>query len=493
MRAVGAVDLVIALLAACSSARIAATDGGAPDAFVRSNDGGIGDRGNPVPPACPGGGLGCYVPRGCGTTLSGTVYDPAGHNALYNAIVFVPDDPLGALSPMTQGATTSNPCDLSIGAPVAVTTTDQSGHFTLSGVPATTHVPLVVQTGKWRREVFLAPITACADNPVPASLTRLPRNQGEGDLPQMAVLTGQCDAVSCFVRNVGLDATEFTGPDGGGRLHVYRGAGPGPDLGGGGAGAAGDCAGTSGACPLWTTRQELERYDIVLLGCECGPHDETKPDKTPMHDWINEGGKVIAIHEQSTWLKNGPPDFQAVANWVNGPSAGASGPFQIDTSFSKGQILRDWLAAVGALNPDDTIPLNPADVSTSVSTVNVPATRWIFDSSPSPASVKYFSFLTHGIATDAGSVGEKYFGRVTFADVHVGSGGSVSSAPVPASCSGGELTAEGKALEFQFFNWVHCQSRPQPPPFLPPPEIDAGAPDATTVDGGAAMDAPTSD
>src|ERR1700723_3582864 len=56
--------------------------------------------------ACTGGALACDVPAGCTTSISGTVYDPAGVNPLYNVVVFVPNDPGGALSPIARGTDT---------------------------------------------------------------------------------------------------------------------------------------------------------------------------------------------------------------------------------------------------------------------------------------------------------------------------------------------------------------------------------------------------
>jgi len=175
-------------------------------------------------PPCTGGGLGCYVPPNCTTSLSGTVYDPAGANPLYNVVVFIPNDPKGALPPIKQGTNSCSSCDVSIGDYVTATTSKADGTFTLTGVPATTHVPLVVQIGKWRREVFLSQVKGCTDNVLPgSSLTRLPAKRSEGDIPQMALVTGGADNLGCFLKGVGLDSSEYSKPGGGGRLDIYQG------------------------------------------------------------------------------------------------------------------------------------------------------------------------------------------------------------------------------------------------------------------------------
>src|SRR4029078_8563283 len=67
-------------------------------------------------------------------------------------------------------------------------------------------------------------VAACADAAGPSRLTRLPRNQGEGDIPKMALKTGDSDSPECVLRKMGIDDAEFTNPDGGGRIGVYRGA-----------------------------------------------------------------------------------------------------------------------------------------------------------------------------------------------------------------------------------------------------------------------------
>ena len=436
-------------------------------------------------------GLQCSVPTGCTTSLSGTVYDPAGANPLYNVVVFVPNDPSGSLPPIKVGTDTCSSCDVSIGDYVAATTSDANGHFTLTGVPATTKVPLVVQIGKWRREVFLPQVKACTDNPIAGSAsTRLPKNHMEGNLPQMALVTGSADNLGCFLEGVGLDPAEYSAPHAGGRLDIYRGlnqrGGGGRGGGGGGGGAPGLSTGTAGDCStdnpncVWNSKANLEAYDIVLLSCEGNPYDPDDPDsntptnktagsKTALRDWLNEGGKAFATHYQYTWFKNSPAaDFQKVATWLGSSGGDQTGNYDIDTTFPKGKIFNQWLANVKALTGTQ---IALTQVASSVSTVNAPTQRWIYEASSS--NVKYLSFVTplNGIpsqATDAGgeSTGQ-YCGKAVFSDLHAG--GSPAG-DIPGSCSGPPLTPQLKALEFLFFDLSACVSNDgQPPPPPPPP------------------------
>jgi hypothetical protein len=443
--------------------------------------------------ACTGGGLQCYVPS-CPTTLSGTVYDPAGANPLYNAVVFIPNDPNGALTPIKQGTDTCNTCDVSIGDYVTATTSAADGTFTLTGVPATTHVPLVVQIGKWRREVFLSQVKGCTSNKIPgSSLTRLPAKRSEGDIPQMALVTGGADNLGCFLKGVGLDPSEYSAPHGGGRLDIYKGQGRGGGggfLGGGGGapglssgGTAGDCTSDNPNC-VWNSKGNLEAYDIVLLACEGDTFDpaesknnntnKTTSSKQALHDWLDEGGKVFATHFHYTWFKNGPADFQGVATWLGNSGGQDNGLYDIDTTFPKGKTLSQWLGTVGALTGTQ---INLSSVAESVSAVTKPTQRWIYNPAADPQGgpandTKYLSFLTPvggmpATQADGGEITPSYCGKAVFSDLHAG--GSPMG-DIPGVCAGPPLSAQLKALEFLFFDLSACVSVDSlPPPPLPQP------------------------
>ena len=227
--------------------------------------------------------------------------------------------------------------------------------------------------------ITLPEVADCATTILPLSgpdQIRFPRSQKEGDMPQMAILTGGADDLGCFLTRVGVDPSEYSAPHAGGRVDVYQGLGTDGSVGGPGGGlsaygpglsggVAGDCTTTS--CPLWSSMSSLEPYDVVLLGCEGAAYDQpanggdagdavvanvTPAAKQAMHDWLGLGGRLFAAHDQSAWFQNGPLDFQETAMWRTPSSGAAACPScTVDDSFQAGQILQGWLQAIG-LVPD---------------------------------------------------------------------------------------------------------------------------------------------
>jgi hypothetical protein len=302
----------------------------------------------------------------------------------------------------------------------------------------------------------------------------------------MALVTGGVDNLGCFLKYIGLDASEYSAPGAGGRLDVYQGLPAGAKIGGtsfGGApglstGTAGDCTSDNPAC-VWHTKANFEKYDMVLLACEGATYDaddpqnkETTTNKTAaakqaLHDWLNEGGKVFATHFHYTWFKNSPQtDFQNIATWLGSSGAGTDTKgYDIDTTFPKGVTFNSWLGKVNALTGTQ---IDLTGVAQSVSTVNAVAQRWIYDPSDSDA-VKYLSVVTPigGIKTtvDAGESNAQYCGKAVFTDLHAG---GTPTGNVPGSCTATTLSAQLKALEFLFFDLSACVSDDKMSPPGPP-------------------------
>jgi hypothetical protein len=404
---------------------------------------------------------------GGSTTISGKVFDPAGNNPLYGVAVYVPNTTPGALP---LGASCA-PCDtLYTGSPIASAVTDASGKFTLSNVPDGPDVPLVVQIGKWRRQLKIAQVTPCADNPQPDGTLRLPRNRMEGDLPRIAVSTGGADTLECLLRRVGVDASEYgPGAPGEPRIHIFQGNGrrdPAPN--------------TAPAAPpassaLWHATAELMKYDIVLLSCE--GEETTAMNQQALHDYASAGGRVFASHFHYSWFNTGPYGSENLATWRTGSNDIGNIEGTLVTTlpngqpFPKGQALSQWLGHVGALR-NGRLPIEEARHNADVSATNTPSQAWILadDRSSAPGATQYFSFNTPTNAVGTPDTPPPYCGRVVYSDLHVGaaSGDSPRDHPVPDECANRTLSPQEAALEFMLFDLSACVTTEDRPPEPPP-------------------------
>ena len=326
-------------------------------------------------------GQGCTVTCGVGskTTVSGTIFDPAGKTPLYNITVYVPNSDL---APFNDGPSCDK-CDpntgtsLLSGDPVVYTKTDTSGKFVLGAdhnvdVPAGDNIPMVIQVGKWQRKVVLPKVIACQDNLITdMSLLHLPRNSTEGHIPKIAITTGEKDALQCLLLKVGVDKTEFTPEAGMGRINLFAG-------GNGAIGVRRDAGTTRRPSTrrlslVGQLRQPPRSTTSILHSCDGsqGDYDVTKIPaqmmdkngnivgeplyaKSPaarmaLEKWANAGGRVFASHWHSYWFAEGSPAFKSIATWDRQPDKLAN-MAMIDQSFDTGSALAQWMMNVGGLD-----------------------------------------------------------------------------------------------------------------------------------------------
>ncbi len=415
--------------------------------------GGDGDGGGPVD-ACVG--LECFqvsCPGGGTTTVSGTVYAPNGTLPLYNVVVYVPNSAVDALP---AGATCDRCGQPPSGNPVVQAVTDTAGNFVLENVPVTDNLPLVIQVGKWRRQVTLPAVPACVDTPLPMATTRLPRNKSEGDIPQMALTTGGADALECLLRKIGLDDAEFTNASGTGRVHLFTGTGGTPRF----ATTLNGGADFTNATTLWDTTPHLMPYDVTFLSCEAGQNPGTKPvtARQALSDYTNVGGRVFASHWHNIWIDLGTAPWPTTVTPNYLPDLG-NVTADINTGFAKGAALAQWLfnPVVGGSTVLGQIALT--DTQHTVEAVN-PATteRWISKATTANnrPSVQYYQFTTPLTVDET-----QRCGKVVFSDIHVSTvDDSSGSLRFPAGCTTTTLTAQEKVLAFMIFDIASCVGPP---------------------------------
>lgn len=465
---------VTSLLALVTAAAMVPACGSDDDTNAGAKDGGPGtctgfacpEDGGPSPTCI---GLECQqlpCEGGAKTTISGTVFDPAGKVPVYNVTVYVPNAPL---DPITEGAS-CNRCDASVsGKPLVITATDTSGHFTLENVPVGADIPLVVQIGKWRREITIPNVTKCADTALDAGVIRLPRNRTEGDIPRIAISTGAADPLQCLLRKIGIDDSEFGVAGSEARIHLYQGGGfdDGTAHVASGSIAGGATFGASTA--LTASKDELKKYDVVLLSCEGTDDDDAtrKPTaaKQALYDYAKEGGRVFASHYHHGWFSSSPDaSVVATASWAipekqppaQGNPATTAVPSDISTAFPKAVAMKDWLEKQNALEAGK-LPLY--DARHNVNAVGTTALDWISAVNPNDSGSKAVQYMTFN--TPVGAPEDQLCGRVVYSTLHLAAGqqGGVSDSAeeaFPTGCKTTDLTAQQKALEFMLFDLSSC-------------------------------------
>jgi len=370
----------------------------------------------------------------CTTTISGTVWNPAQTDPLYNVVVYLPSK---AIEPFRQGVACEK-CGAVSGEPIAATLSDANGKFTLTNVAPGAGIPLVVQVGRWRRQVTIPKVLPCVDNVLPAELTRLPKSRREGDIPRTAIVTSTYDPTECVLKKLGVEESEFGPGAGDERIHLFRGTGQ--HLG----------TETPRGDVLYGNLARLKEYDVVAFPCSTLPIDSTH--KQNVVEYANAGGRVLVTDLSHPWVDDtAAPAWSAVAKWGE---AAVTNPFTIATDFPKGKALADWLKGMGATPTYAEIALEGAYAR--VASVNSNARSWI----GKDGNIQHFTFNT---PVDA--KGDAQCGRVVYSSFHVALPGGNDR--FPSGCSPYPLTPQEKVLEFMLFDLASCiqiDSAPPKPP-----------------------------
>jgi hypothetical protein len=419
-----------------------------------------------MPPGNLVGGDECSGDASQDTTVSGTVFDPAGINPLYNVIVYIPTT---AVQPLSSGVTCDQCGVVASGEPRVTALTGPDGKFVLHHVNAGKSVPLVLQLGKWRKQLVIPEVTACEDNPMnDRSVMRLPARHSEGDMPQMAIATGACDPFECLLLKIGIDPSEFTDAGGPGHVHVFQGTG-----------GANLSASTPSAASLWAS-PSLTTYDLVINACECDEEPDEKPQSSidNLVAYANGGGRLFNTHYQYYWLdptkitsqavQSENPQWQGTAQFTAEQSGVATITGYVDTSFPKGSALAQWLKVTGGSEEIGEFPID--DARYNVHATNTPSSRWVYNTNTGETGIPGGAVMHYTFNTPVGAPPSSQCGRVLYSDFHVEPGnGAPGGATFPQECAAAPMSPQELALEFMFFDLSACIQPDTQSPGPPPP------------------------
>jgi hypothetical protein len=416
------------------------------------------------------------------TTITGMVTTP-GHDdiatwgapdPIYGALVYVPN---GSEGPPRYGVTAFAPgvaCDscstLVSGTPLVSTTTAVDGTFTIDNAPCGTSIPVVIQLGRWRRQITIPSVACCANTALTAAQTHLPRTRiGEpgdlrSDIPLMAVSTGDVDTLHCVLRKAGIADTEFTNPNGSGRVQLYQDNG------------AVISAATPPVAALIDNATALARYDLVLFECVGEQIAKTNTEQQRVIDFANAGGRVFATHYSYVWLTDstgiagsntGPKPFSQTASWLVNQSQADGAIALVDQSLqgdaatqTRRIAFASWLKLVGASTTLGQIDLDTvrhdfdAVTATPATAAGTPAQRWLYANGATFSAPLHYTFDTP-VAYAPNPLPSTQCGRVLYSDFHVSNAVSANTT-FPAECSAAPLTSQEKTLEFMLFDLAAC-------------------------------------
>ncbi|MGD1065080.1 MAG: Ig-like domain repeat protein [Terracidiphilus sp.] len=425
--------------------------------------------------------LTCGAAAAQNTTISGTVYDPRGASGLPlpNVLVYASLTPVTPPTPGVQCLTTTNQTPTGANV-VSSTSTFTDGTFTLPNIPENASYTIVIQAGKWQRQFS----ETVGTSPLMGLQLAMPANHTQGNIPKIAIATGSVDGAECVLRDMGISDTEFTDDNGtvnpDGFIHLYKGSGP-TGVGGGTGPGAEISATTPSETALMTNSTTLNGYDMVMFPCQGEATGQATADgATNLLNFAGLGGRIFATHYSYAWLDPAAPynaQFGNVASWtINAESlTGLSEPATVQTNFSDGAIMAQWLDNAGS-----TISVTPPEIDIGTVRVDVgsvvpPTQSWVtlnngtYVSNRGPVTITDNPVMQMTFNVPVGSPAASQCGRVMYNDYHVidlesdPSTGKQYPAECTSYCTGGTnctnnyntsytMSAQEEMLEFALFD-----------------------------------------
>jgi hypothetical protein len=380
------------------------------------------------------------------TSISGTVFDPRATNALPlpNVLVYATTAPVPALSAGVQCLTYQAPTGV-----VSYAYTAVDGTFTLPNIPENATYTLVIQAGKWRRQF---PNEAVGASPLTGLVLSMPANHTEGDIPMIAIVTGNVDGVECVLLHMGIAASEFTDDTGSvnpsGRIHLYQGnAGPGAEI----------SASTPNESALTGSPTTLGDYDMTMFPCQGEEDFQPLNQLTNIENYANAGGRIFATHYSYVYLDSDAPvnaQFAPVADWTTLTEQDTdSGVGTIDTNFSDGATLAQWLQNAGATRAGSVNQIDISTLRTDVSAVIPPTQSWLTLNSGAYQGETGNPVMQMTFNAPVGAPAANQCGRVMFNDYHVINLSGVTGLVFPNECvAESSMSAQEEMLEYALFD-----------------------------------------
>jgi hypothetical protein len=420
----------------------------------------------------------CAACTTCTTTVTGKVYDPSGPApagngiGLANITVF---EPTGALTTFVDGVACDTCATLSSPA-VVLTLTNPDGTFTLTNPDSGPAVPIVVQSGRWRRKVTMA-INSCKANPAPAGTMRMPRNRSEGDIPKTAVLTTHKEQVECWLQKIGISTTGATvdiaprvASTDLARFQLYDN----------GSKALTTTPASQSSTTLLGSPTQMDEYTSMLWGC---PDNGTPTGGasaaviTRVRQYADKGGRMFMNHLNADDFivpTTADPSWQATRTTSAGAggAAGKTGDGRVvvvPQHTAEKQNFKDFLNAAAALNAYATGSITIDDAGPKVNNVVEPiGIPWVQGSSNWATFPNGNVNYIYSFDTPTDPLVTNKCGRVVYNGMHVSAGRGTLGTSFPAACNSNVLSPSEKALEYQLFNLTACLTPiPPPPPPLP--------------------------